>query len=107
YIAEENSNSLIFLNAVFSLFQQALIIEVLSPSTEAADRGIKFAKYRQFSTLQEYVLVQVEQPGVEMFRRNQQGQWVLSEYGLGDSLQLESVNLEIAIADLYHQVKFS
>ncbi|MEG4352856.1 Uma2 family endonuclease [Microcoleus sp. LAD1_D3] len=85
----------------------SLIIEVLSPSTEAADRGIKFAKYRQFSTLQEYVLVQVEQPGVEMFRRNQQGQWVLSEYGLGDSLQLESVNLEIAIADLYHQVKFS
>jgi Uma2 family endonuclease len=51
--------------------------------------------------------VQVEQPGVEIFRRNQQGQWVLSEYGLGDSLQLESVNLEIAIADLYRQVQFS
>jgi Uma2 family endonuclease len=85
----------------------ALIIEVLSPSTEAVDRGIKFAKYRQFSTLQEYVLVQAEQPGVEMFRRNQQGQWVLSEYGLGNLLQLESVNLEIAIADLYRQVQFS
>ena len=85
----------------------SLIIEVLSPSTEAADRGIKFAKYRQFSTLQEYVLVQAEQPGVEMFRRDRQGQWVLSEYGLGDSLQLESVNLEIAIADLYRQVQFS
>ncbi|MEG4093165.1 Uma2 family endonuclease [Microcoleus sp. Pol12B4] len=85
----------------------SLIIEVLSPSTEAAARGIKFAKYRQFPTLQEYVLVQVEQPAVEIFRRNQQGQWVLSEYGLGDSLQLESVNLEIAIADLYRQVQFS
>jgi len=57
----------------------SLIIEVLSPSTEAADRGIKFAKARQFSTMQEYVLVQVEQPGVEMFRRDRQGQWVLSE----------------------------
>ena len=57
----------------------SLIIEVLSFSTEAADGGIKFAKYRQFSTLQEYVLVQVEQPGVEMFRRDRQGQWVLSE----------------------------
>ena len=85
----------------------SLIIEVLSPSTEAADRGIKFAKYRQFSTMQEYVLVQVEQPGLEIFRRNQQGQWVLSEYGLGDALQLESVNLEIAITDLYRPVKFS
>ena len=84
-----------------------LIVEVLSPSTEAVDRGIKFSKYRQFLTLQEYVLVQVEQPGVEIFRRNQQGQWVLSEYALGDSLQLESVNVEIAIADLYRQVKFS
>ena len=84
-----------------------LIIEVLSPSTEALDRGRKFAKYRQFSTLQEYVLVQVEQPGVELFRRNQQGQWVLSEYGLGDSLQLESVNVEITIADLYRQIQFS
>jgi len=83
-----------------------LIIEVLSPSTEAVDRGAKFAKYRQFSTLQEYVLVQVKQPGVELFRRYRQGQWVFSEYGLGDSLQLESVNLEIAIADLYRQVQF-
>ena len=51
--------------------------------------------------------VQVEQPGVELFRRNQQGQWVLSEYGLGDSLLLESVNVEIAIADLYRQIQFS
>ncbi|MEG3922185.1 Uma2 family endonuclease [Microcoleus sp. T3_A4] len=85
----------------------SLIIEVLSPSTEAADRGIKFAKYRQVSTLKEYVWVQVEQPQLEIFRRNQQEQWVLSEYGLGDSLQLESVNLEIAIADLYRQVQFS
>ncbi|MEH2049504.1 Uma2 family endonuclease [Nostoc sp.] len=55
-----------------------LIIEVLSPSTEAADRGKKFAKYRQSPTLQEYVLVQVAQPSVEVFRRNEQGKWVLS-----------------------------
>ncbi|MEG4799976.1 Uma2 family endonuclease [Microcoleus sp. ARI1-B5] len=85
----------------------SLIVEVLSPSTEALDRGAKFAKYRQFSTLQEYVLVQVEQPGVELFRRSEQGLWVLSEYNLGDSLLLESVNVEIAIGDLYRQVQFS
>ncbi|MBD2496392.1 Uma2 family endonuclease [Nostoc sp. FACHB-280] len=83
-----------------------LIIEVLSPSTEAADRGKKFAAYRQSPTLQEYVLVQVAQPGVEVFRRNEQGKWVLSDYNLGDTLLLESVNVEIAIADLYRQVKF-
>lgn len=83
-----------------------LIIEVLSPSTEALDRGTKFAKYRKSTTLLEYVLVQVEQPGVEVFRRNQQGQWVLSEYALGDHLRLESVDVEIAVADLYRQVQF-
>jgi Uma2 family endonuclease len=83
-----------------------LIIEVLSPSTEAGDRGKKFAKYRQSPSLQEYVLVQVAQPLVEVFRRNQQGQWVLSEYNLNDKLRLESVDVEIAIADLYRQVQF-
>jgi Uma2 family endonuclease len=83
-----------------------LIIEVLSPSTEAVDRGKKFAKYRQSLTLQEYVLVQVEQPGVEVFRCNEQGKWVLSEYNLDEKLRLESVNVEIAVADLYRQVQF-
>jgi Uma2 family endonuclease len=90
-----------------------LIIEVLSPSTEAADRGKKFAKYRQSPTLQEYVLVQVAQPGVEVFRRNEQGKWVLSEYNLGEILRLESVDVEIAMsttsyayANLYRQVQF-
>jgi Uma2 family endonuclease len=83
-----------------------LIIEVLSPSTEAVDRGKKFAKYRQSSTLREYVLVQVEQPVVEVFRRNEQGKWELSEYNSGDILRLESVNVEIAITDLYRQVQF-
>ncbi|WP_224093547.1 Uma2 family endonuclease [Nostoc sp. MS1] len=84
----------------------SLIIEVLSPSTEAVDRGKKFAAYRRSQTLQEYVLVQVTQPGVEVFRRNEQGKWVLYEYNLDDKLRLESVNIEIAIADLYRQVEF-
>ena len=83
-----------------------LIIEVLSPSTEAIDRGAKFARYRQFQSLQEYVLVQVDRPKVEVFRRNENNQWVLSEYDLDDRLLLESIGVEIAIADLYRQVQF-
>jgi Uma2 family endonuclease len=83
-----------------------LIIEVLSPSTEAIDRGAKFARYRQFTSLQEYVLVQVDRPKVEVFRRNDNNQWVLSEYDLDDRLLLESIGVEIAIADLYRQVQF-
>ena len=83
-----------------------LIIEVLSPSTEAIDRGAKFARYRQFTSLQEYVLVQVDRPKVEVFRRNEHNQWVLSEYDLDDRLLLESIDVEIEISDLYRQVQF-
>jgi Uma2 family endonuclease len=83
-----------------------LIIEVLSPSTEGIDRGPKFAKYRQFLAFKEYVLVNTSEPKVEVFRRNDKGQWVLSEYNLEDKLHLESIDVEIAIADLYRQVKF-
>jgi Uma2 family endonuclease len=56
--------------------------------------------------LQEYVLVQVEQPIVEVFQRNEQGQWVFFEYGLSDRLFLKSVNVEIAVSDLYRQIQF-
>jgi Uma2 family endonuclease len=83
-----------------------LIIEVLSPSTESFDRGFKFSQYRKFETLQEYVLVQVEQPIVEVFQRNEQGQWVFFEYGLSDRLFLKSVNAEISISDLYRKIQF-
>jgi Uma2 family endonuclease len=51
-----------------------LIIEVLSPSTEAVDRGIKFMHYRQANTLQTYLLVQPDAPRVEGFTRNEAGQ---------------------------------
>ena len=83
-----------------------LIIEVLSPSTEAYDRGFKFSQYRKLESLQEYILVQVDRPIVEVFQRNQDGQWVFSEYGLGDRIFLKSINVEIAVSDLYRQVQF-
>ena len=83
-----------------------MIIEVLSPSTESSDRGFKFSQYRKFETLQEYVLVQVEQPIVEVFQRNELRQWVFFEYGISDRLFLKSVNVEIAVSELYRQIQF-
>lgn len=57
--------------------------------------------------LQEYVLVQVAQSVLEVFRRNEQWKWVvLSEYSLDERLRLESVDVKIAIAHLYRQVQF-
>jgi Uma2 family endonuclease len=83
-----------------------LIIEVLSPSTEAFDRGLKFAKYRKSESLQEYVLVQVERPIVEVFQRGEHG-WLFSEYGLGDSIFLSSINVKVKVSDLYSQIQFA
>jgi Uma2 family endonuclease len=83
-----------------------LIVEVLSASTEAFDRGLKFAKYRQLPTLKEYVLVTVDRVLVEVFRRDDKDRWVLSEYNSGDRIYLESIAVEIGIDELYRQLKF-
>ena len=83
-----------------------LIVEVLSPSTEAFDRGKKFTRYRQSTTLQEYVLIASDEIGVECFRRNDQGLWVLHTYGEGDTLNLESVGISIPVEKLYRRVRF-
>jgi Uma2 family endonuclease len=84
-----------------------LIIEVLSPTTEAYDRGGKFALYRRLESLQEYVLVGSETQTIEIFRRNQQGGWEFIPYGEGDEVVLNSVGLTVAIAQIYEDVVFA
>lgn len=84
-----------------------LIIEVLSPSTESYDRGGKFALYRRLESLQEYVLVESEKPGVELFRRSSGGIWEFTAYPPGSVLALNSLGLKIAINDFYEDVTFS
>jgi Uma2 family endonuclease len=81
-----------------------LIIEVLSPSTEAYDRGGKFALYRRLESLQEYVLVGSESQSVEVFRRNPSGSWEFTAYGAEDQLSLQSVDVELAVAEIYEDV---
>jgi Uma2 family endonuclease len=83
-----------------------LIIEVLSPTTEAFDRGDKFADYRKLASLQEYVLVSQNRINVEVFRRNSEGQWVLYSYEPGENIHLESINFNCPIADVYEDVNF-
>ena len=83
-----------------------LIVEVLSDSTEAFDRGDKFSDYRHLDSLQEYVLISQTRPQVEVFRRNAEGLWVLHPYSDGDTLTLASVDWSGVIADLYEAVDF-
>ena len=85
-----------------------LIVEVLSDSTEAFDRGDKFADYQLLETLQEYVLINVKRQRVECFRRNSEGFWVLQSYTAEDkSFQLQSINFEGQMSALYEDVVFS
>jgi Uma2 family endonuclease len=78
-----------------------LLVEVLSPSTEAYDRGQKAAHYRQMPSVQEYVLVAQDAPRIEVFRRGQDGHWSFIEAGPGESLRLESIRCTLAVDDVF------
>ena len=81
----------------------ALLVEVLSPSTEAYDRGEKFAHCRTLASLREYVLASSSRAQVEVFSREADG-WKLRTYGPGTSLTLESLGVELAVDELYRKV---
>lgn len=84
-----------------------LIVEVLSDSTEAFDRGDKFADYQTLESLREYVLINTKRQRVECFRRNDEGLWVLQFYTPEKTLfRLDSINFEDTIELLYEDVVF-
>ncbi len=81
-----------------------LIIEVLSPSTEAFDRGKKFRNYRQLETLKEYVLVSADQQLIECFRINDKGVWELYSFSENEELRLESIDFNCPVELIYEDV---
>lgn len=84
-----------------------LVIEVLSPSTADFDRKGKFILYAQLSTLQEYVLIDTEQPYVEIFKRQPNGKWLLSTYTkLTDIVEFESIDITVPMSEIYLKVQF-
>jgi Uma2 family endonuclease len=83
-----------------------LIIEVLSPSTEAYDRGNKFKMYRRNPSLQEYVLVSTSAIEIELFRKSDGDNWKIINYQAGDIVELKSVNLTVPIEQIYEDIIF-
>ncbi|MBD2261138.1 Uma2 family endonuclease [Pseudanabaena sp. FACHB-2040] len=82
-----------------------LIVEVLSGSTEAFDRGDKFADYQTLESLQEYVLINTRHQRVECFRRNEAGLWVLQYYTPDTgTFHLDSLDFTDTLAALYEDV---
>ncbi|MFK7905491.1 MAG: Uma2 family endonuclease [Chitinophagales bacterium] len=86
----------------------SLIIEVLSKSTEAYDRGSKFLKYRQLPSFKEYVLIAQHEPKVESFYRHDETFWRISTaLGLDSSIHLYSIDCNITLKEIYTFIKFS
>jgi Uma2 family endonuclease len=81
-----------------------LIVEVLSPSTEAYDRGRKLAYYRQCPNIREYVLVDSQRQTVEVFRREKNTFWTYHAYGSGDEVDLVSLGVRFPLVKLYRNV---
>lgn len=77
-----------------------VIIEVLSDSTAGSDRGDKFAAYRHLRSLREYVLVSQDERRIDVFRRDDK-RWILNEYVSGETLKLESIEVDLAVDAVY------
>jgi Uma2 family endonuclease len=79
-----------------------VIVEVLSDSSEAYDRGEKFAHYRRIPSLREYVLVSQRRPLIEVHRKNDEGQWVLAEEAsAGQIAKLASIGCSLSVDEIY------
>lgn len=84
--------------------EPVLLVEVLSPSTAACDRGAKFAAYRQIPTLREYLLIDPDTRRCDLYRLGADGLWALHPFEPGQDLRLASVNLEIPAATPWDEV---
>ena len=91
-----------------TLLNPSLVIEVLSDSTEAYDRGKKFEHYRQIPTCREYLLVSQSEPRIEQFIRQPNGEWTLKEaVGLSAELKLTSLGIVLRLAEVFAKVQFN
>lgn len=90
-----------------SLLNPVVIIEVLSPSTEAFDRGDKFAAYQRIDSLQDYLLVAQDRARIEHYQRQSDQSWLLRVYeDVRASLALASVDCTLSLAEVYARVTF-
>lgn len=83
-----------------------LIVEVLSKSTEAYDRGKKFEKYRRNPNLVDYVLVSSDEIAIDIYHKNEAGDWLFLSFRSGDLLELKSINLSLSIEQFYEEIVF-
>ncbi len=90
-----------------ALTNPLLIIEILSPSTEAFDRGDKFTYYKSIPSFCEYVLVAQHRPHITHYVKQDDGKWSYEELnGVSNSIFLATLNCALSLSDIYHEVEF-
>ncbi len=95
------------LNGQQMLVNPLVLIEILSPSTEAYDQGRKFSAYQSIASFQEYLLISQDWPHITQYVRQASGKWLRSEIeGIENALKLESVNCTLPLAEIYRLVEF-
>ncbi len=89
------------------LLNPIVILEILSDSTEAYDRGKKFSHYQYISSFIEYILVSQDSYKIEKFIRHQDNKWIYEEFhNSGDSLTIESINCKLPLNEIYRKLEF-
>ena len=84
-----------------------MLIEVLSPSTEAFDRGEKFTYYKSIESFTEYILIAVNRPHVTQFIKQNEREWIQREaVGLDEKIFSPTFNVEILLSEIYLDVEF-
>lgn len=84
-----------------------LIVEVLSASTEAYDRGSKFRLYHQNPILIDYLLVSSTCVEIDLYHKNNAGDWLIVNYKAGDTVELKSINLSFPSERVYRRLNLS
>ncbi len=95
------------IGGVDTLVNPQLIVEVLSPSTEAYDRGDKFTHYKSISTFREYLLIAQHRPHVTRLSKQDDGTWIHTEANdLADVLELSALDCTLSLNEIYNGVSF-
>ena len=87
------------------LSQPCLIVEVLSESTAAFDRGAKFVAYRSLDSIQEYIIVDIDSKRVECFRRTTDNEWLLHDYVGEVDCELTSLGFTVPLAEFFEDIE--
>jgi Uma2 family endonuclease len=89
------------------LLNPTVIFEVLSPSTEHYDRGVKLRHYRSIDSLQDYILVSQDQVRIERYTRRDANTWTFRDYqGPNETLLIESIGTSLPLTSIYERIEF-